>query len=114
LLYASRDLDPGTAEDIVQDSFAAALTDWQKNGVPLKPVGWIYKVCKNKALNILRGRKRTVDPSTVEQLAEERFSDSALDDHHLALLFACAHPHLAPRIQVVITLKYVQVPGHDD
>ena len=36
-----------------------------------------------------------------------RFSESVLDDRHLAVLFACAHPDLAPRIQVVITLKYV-------
>jgi RNA polymerase sigma-70 factor (ECF subfamily) len=107
LLYSSRDLDPETAEDMVQDSFSAALTDWTKNGVPLKPVAWIFKVCKNKALNTLRSRKPTVGLDTVAHLAETRFSESVLDDRHLALLFACAHPELAPRIQVVLTLKYV-------
>jgi RNA polymerase sigma-70 factor (ECF subfamily) len=107
LLYSFRDLDPETAEDIVQDSFSAALTDWTKHGVPLKPVAWIFKVCKNKALNMLRSKKRTVGLDSVEQLAEMRFSESVLDDRHLAMLFSCAHPELAPRIQVVLTLKYV-------
>jgi RNA polymerase sigma-70 factor (ECF subfamily) len=32
---------------------------------------------------------------------------SPLDDQQLILLFACAHPDLAPKVQVVITLKYV-------
>ena len=30
-----------------------------------------------------------------------------LDDYQLKLLFACAHPDLSPKTQVVITLKYV-------
>ena len=30
-----------------------------------------------------------------------------LDDQQLILLFACAHPDLSPKVQVVITLKYV-------
>jgi predicted RNA polymerase sigma factor len=30
-----------------------------------------------------------------------------LDDYQLRLLFACAHPDLSPKAQVVITLKYV-------
>lgn len=107
LLYSSRDLDHETVEDIVQDSFAAALTDWTKNGMPLKPVAWIFKVCKNKALNSIRGRRQTVELDKVANLVETRFSESVLDDRRLVLLFACAHPDLAPRIQVVLTLKYV-------
>ena len=38
---------------------------------------------------------------------EIKFSESILDDQNLRLLFACAHPSLAPKVQVVITLKYV-------
>jgi RNA polymerase sigma-70 factor (ECF subfamily) len=32
---------------------------------------------------------------------------SVLGDESLTLLFACAHPDLSPKVQVVITLKYV-------
>ena len=58
LLYASRDIDPETAEDLVQDSFSAALTDWKNNGIPLNPAGWIYRVCRNKALNKIKKEKQ--------------------------------------------------------
>ena len=30
-----------------------------------------------------------------------------MNDHQLKLLFACAHPDLSPKAQVVITLKYI-------
>src|SRR6202035_1743931 len=35
------------------------------------------------------------------------FSESLFDDQQLKLLFACAHPDLSPKVQVIITLKYV-------
>ena len=41
------------------------------------------------------------------EAVESRFSESMLEDQQLKLLFACAHPDLSPKIQVVITLKYV-------
>ena len=41
LLYFSSDIDLETAEDIVQDSFAAALTAWTKESIPSNPEGWI-------------------------------------------------------------------------
>lgn len=109
LLYSSHDIDPETAEDIVQDSFSAALENWQKQGIPSNPAGWIYRVCRNKALNKLKKNKRTepLNESMQPASVEMRFSESVLDDHQLTLLFACAHPDLAPKVQVVITLKYV-------
>jgi RNA polymerase sigma-70 factor (ECF subfamily) len=108
LLYSSRDIDPETAEDIVQDSFSAALTSWRSQGIPANPVAWMYKVCRNKALNIIK-RNNRLEPFSDQAAGsmEIRFSDSALDDHQLKLLFACAHPDLSPKTQVVITLKYV-------
>jgi RNA polymerase sigma-70 factor (ECF subfamily) len=109
LLYASRDIDPETAEDIVQDTFSAALIDWRLQGLPANSVGWLYKVCRNKALNKIKKDKR-LEPLTEKQdqsIIETRFSESAFDDQQLKLLFACAHPDLAPKTQVVITLKYV-------
>ncbi len=109
LLYSSRDIDPATAEDIVHDSFSAALTDWAQNGIPLNQAGWIYKVCRNKALNSLRSKYRIkgLSGSTPVQTVETRFTESVLDDHTLSLLFAAAHPDLAPKIQIVTALKYV-------
>ncbi|MCW3118642.1 MAG: sigma-70 family polymerase sigma factor [Chitinophagaceae bacterium] len=109
LLYSSRDIDPETAEDIVQDSFSSALTDWRLKGVPTNSTGWIYKVCRNKALNKIKKDKHLegLSEKTVPGSVEIRFSESVLDDQQLKLLFACAHPDLSPKSQVVITLKYV-------
>lgn len=109
LLYSSRDIDPETAEDIVQDSFSAALTDWRLKGIPLNPTAWIYRVCRNKTLNKIKKDQRleSLSEKTDRGSVEIRFSESVLDDQQLKLLFACAHPDLSPKAQIVITLKYV-------
>lgn len=109
LLYFSRDIDLDTAEDLVQDSFSAALVSWPKDGVPSNPAGWIFTVCKNKALNKIKEGKRFVNLFQEEATPprDPAVRPSTLDDYQLRLLFACAHPHLAPKVQVVITLKYV-------
>jgi RNA polymerase sigma factor (sigma-70 family) len=109
LLCSFRAIDPEAAEDIVHDSFSSALTNWTKKGIPLNPAGWIFRVCRNKALNKIRNEKRfnafSKNPHT--DFDEIRYSESILDDQQLKLLFACAHPDLSPKVQIVITLKYV-------
>jgi RNA polymerase sigma factor (sigma-70 family) len=109
LLYFSRDIDPETAEDMVQDSFSSALTDWRLKGIPANTMGWIYKVCRNKALNQIKKDRRleALSERTDQGSVEIRFSESMLNDQQLQLLFACAHPDLSPKAQVVLTLKYV-------
>lgn len=109
LLYASKDIDPELAEDIVQDAFSVALSDWEANGIPYNPKAWLYRVCRNKALNRIRrdGRNQALAEGDTAQSVELKFSDSILDDQQLKLLFACAHPDLSPKIQIVVTLKYV-------
>jgi RNA polymerase sigma factor (sigma-70 family) len=109
LLYSSRDIDPETAEDIVQDAFSAALTDWRKQGIPVNPAGWLYRVCRNKALNKIKRDQRTepLSEKTEASFSDSEFSESILDDQQLKLLFACAHPDLSPKTQIAITLKYV-------
>jgi RNA polymerase sigma factor (sigma-70 family) len=109
LLYFSRDIDLETAEDLVQDSFSAALVAWRKQGIPANPAGWIFTVCRNNALNKIKAGKRFRDLFQDEATppGDPKIRRSAFDDYHLRLLFACAHPHLSPKVQVVITLKYV-------
>jgi RNA polymerase sigma-70 factor (ECF subfamily) len=109
LLYFSRDIDLETAEDLVQDSFSSALTDWRINTIPANPAGWIFRVCRNKALNKIKEGKKFRNLFAAEEFpsGEPARSESAFDDPQLKLLFACAHPDLSPKTQVVITLKYV-------
>lgn len=109
LLYFSRDIDLETAEDLVQDSFSAALTAWRKDTLPANPAGWIFTVCRNKALSKIKAGKRFRTLFQEETVPEAGMGTprSPLDDYQLRLLFACAHPDLSPKVQVVITLKYV-------
>jgi len=107
LLSFSTDIDIATAEDLVQESFSAALIDWTKNGVPTNPSGWLYTVCRNKALNSLK----KIKISTISSNGEDGYLivdlESVVEDQQLKLLFMCANPDLPPKSQVAITLKYV-------
>jgi RNA polymerase sigma-70 factor (ECF subfamily) len=109
LLYFFPDVGLETAEDIIQDAFTAALAVWRNDGVPSNPAGWIFAVCKNKALNKLKATKKTRGLFENEDfdVPETDFSDSFFKDRQLRLLFACANPDLPPKVQVVITLKYI-------
>src|ERR1051325_5031043 len=109
MLRFSSDINLETAEDVVQDSFVAALTSWEKTGIPDNPAGWIYNVCRNKALNKIKRDKKFKNPfQQNEAIAEQsELSESFFDDQQLKVLFSCANPRLSPKVQVVITLKYV-------
>jgi RNA polymerase sigma factor (sigma-70 family) len=109
LLHFSDAIDLETAEDLVQDSFSAALLSWRKDGAPVNPAGWMFRVCKNKALNKIKESKRFSNLFMEEAVhpGDPALSKFPIDDQQLILLFACAHPDLPPKVQVVITLKYV-------
>jgi len=54
-LFGPENID--LAEDVVQDALGEAISQWVYNGIPQNPAGWLYKVAKNKALNILNREK---------------------------------------------------------
>jgi len=109
VLCFSTDIDLETAEDLVHDAFAAGLKSWRNDGIPDNPGGWIFTVCRNKALNKIREQKRFRHVFVNDDFLSEDapFTEPSLDDQQLKLVFACAHPDLSPKVQVVITLKYV-------
>ncbi|HEV3224991.1 MAG TPA: sigma-70 family RNA polymerase sigma factor [Puia sp.] len=109
LLHFSDAIDLKAAEDLVQDSFSAALISWRKDGLPVNTAAWLFRVCKNKALNKIKESKRFSNLFIDEAIhpGDPTLSKFPLDDQQLILLFACAHPDLSPKVQVVITLKYV-------
>ena len=109
MLQFSRDIDLETAEDLVQDAFLTALAVWEHKGIPQNPAGWMYSVCRNNAINALKKNKTFENPfqenHTTNEAAEQEVN--IFDDRKMQLLFACAHPRLSAKMQVVITLKYV-------
>ncbi|HVS96551.1 MAG TPA: sigma-70 family RNA polymerase sigma factor [Puia sp.] len=107
LLTSFSDTTLESAEDAVQDAFTKALTGWTAATIPDNPAGWIYTVSRNGLISGLRSASRFSAPIEPGDRAIPDFSGSLFKDQQLRLLFACAHPDLSPKVQIVITLKYV-------
>ncbi len=113
-LFGSHNID--LAEDVVQDSFAEAINQWNYNGIPNNPAAWIFKVAKNKAINILNREKYkkqyVSDIShllqsewTAEPAIEYFFSEQEILDDQLRMIFTCCHPAVTADSQVALSLK---------
>src|SRR6202789_2993177 len=109
ILQRFRHLPIDWAEDIVQETFAAAALHWPKTGMPENPSGWLYQTCKNKSINLLKKISKTGDLSLAKTMsvAAEEISEDGFKDAQLRMLMACCHPHLTPKTQIVLALKYV-------
>lgn len=98
------------AEDLVQDTFAAALKDWPMRGMPENPEKWLFKTCKYKALNYLK-RQKTRQASlyapliAAEYQLEQVFSASEIADNELRMIFACCNPRFSEKAQLILILK---------
>lgn len=102
----------GMAEDVVQETLLAALQQWRYKGVPENPTAWLYRVAKNRALDLLR--HKAMSERKLADIAREHAEESALDkafltheieDDQLRMIFTCCHPALTPESQVALTLK---------
>ena len=104
------------AEDVVQDSLIEAIKQWTYKGVPDNPSGWLFRVAKNKALNIINRekykRQYTSDVVhllrsewTAEPAVSHLFSDKEILDDQLRMMFTCCHPSISADSQVALILK---------
>jgi RNA polymerase sigma-70 factor (ECF subfamily) len=96
------------AEEIVQDSFAAALARWPVEGTPEEPRAWLVSVARNKAVDTIRRRVKLraivdAERETPAELVET--ATLAVPDDRLRLIFTCCHPALAPEAQIALTLR---------
>jgi RNA polymerase sigma-70 factor (ECF subfamily) len=105
--------DIDTAEEAVQDAFAAALERWPHTGVPPSPAGWIITTARNRAVDRFR-RESSRDARQAAAVALLEWHDSecselgeeeAVRDDQLRMIFTCCHPALAPSVQVALTLR---------
>jgi RNA polymerase sigma-70 factor (ECF subfamily) len=103
------------AEDVVQDAFCRALEVWSFRGVPKNPSAWLMTAAKNRALDMLRREytARTYEPEltkwlrsewTLAPIVEEMFTDNAIKDDQLRMMFSCCHPRLPEEAQVMLIL----------
>src|SRR5690242_16927313 len=77
--------DIGTAEELAQDAFVAALEQWPRDGVPERPGEWLMGTAKHRAYDLMR-RRTTLDRKFQEigrdevRLEEGIDFDAAKDD----------------------------------
>ena len=103
------------AEEVVQDALVKALQQWPYTGVPQNPGGWLFRVARNGALDVLR-RNQAFDARAHELKFELDRLDSgqttepsarAIEDDELRMVFMCCHPALTPDARVALSLKTV-------
>ena len=101
-------------EDVVQSALVQALETWKIQGVPESPSAWIYRVARNRALDVIRHRE-VVDRLGSEWAAIQRFGgetpidrlflSTEIADSQLRMIFTCCHPDLPEESQIALTLK---------
>ncbi|MFO0891348.1 MAG: RNA polymerase sigma factor [Isosphaeraceae bacterium] len=112
LVRILRDFD--LAEEAMHEAFAAAVEQWQAEGVPANPRAWLVSAGRFKAIDSLRRRGRFDErkleaAARYEEVARSNATRAGLDieDDRLRLIFTCCHPAIAPEIQVSLTLREV-------
>jgi RNA polymerase sigma-70 factor (ECF subfamily) len=107
------------AEEAMHEAFAAALSLWQKNGVPGNPRPWLISTARFKAIDTLRRRSRfdasqdelvrhlEAQSSSAQGSDEQDSLQDSLEDDRLRLIFTCCHPSLPPEARVALTLREV-------
>ncbi len=107
--------DVGRAEDLAQDAFVSALSQWPDQGVPRNPGAWLMTIAKRRAIDQMR-RDDTIQRKS-EQLAHElsatepetdfASAHEEIDDDMLRLMFVACHPAVSRDAHVALTLKLV-------
>lgn len=104
------------AEDVVQESFVAALETWSLRGIPENPAAWLLTTARRRAIDAIR-RERTrrtfaadlaryLDSEwTLATTVEEAFGEDLVRDDHLRMIFMCCHRDLGPDSRLTLILR---------
>jgi len=104
--------DVGRAEELAQDAFVAALTQWPDEGIPRNPGAWLMTAGKRRAIDYIR-RETTFERKNEELVREiESQANSSdtdepdeINDDMLRLMFVSCHPLLLTEVRVALTLR---------
>lgn len=102
------------AEEAMHEAFAAAVEQWQRDGIPGNSRAWLVSTGRFKAIDTIRRRARfdASHEDIARQLEEQAAGQTELDDRevqddHLRLIFTCCHPALSADARVALTLREV-------
>lgn len=102
------------AEDIVSDTFLSATEAWAINGIPDKPVAWLYSVAKNKIKNHFKHSdifKQKISPELMYQsqilkdCSDVDLSEKNISDSQLAMIFTVCNPINSNEVQIALALN---------
>jgi len=106
-----------TAEDVVQQTFIDAIHIWKLKGIPDNPSGWLFRVAKNKAIDVLRRNKFSIQfdfdderallksEYTLTATMDNLWKEELISDDMLRMMFACCHPELSDENKITLILK---------
>ncbi len=90
----------------MQDALLAAATQWDRDGLPDNPRGWLIQVAQRRMADAVRAevarRRRETMVFVRDVPAEAVGSDDTLD-----MYFLCCHPDLPPAGAIALTLRAV-------
>lgn len=106
------------AEDVVQDTLLQALQVWKLKGLPEKPAAWLHRVARNKAIDVLRRNKFSVQYDfsdnersllqseyTLAAAMNNYWNEAGMNDDVLRMMYACCHPEIAAESQIALMLR---------
>ena len=106
------------AEDVVQQTFIDAMSAWKLKGLPDNPSAWLFRVAKNKAIDIIRRNKYSVQYDfsheermlltseyTLVSAMENLWKEELVKDDLVRMMFTCCHPKISKDSQITLILK---------
>ncbi|MGY2061814.1 sigma-70 family RNA polymerase sigma factor, partial [Nocardia gipuzkoensis] len=108
--------DLGDCEDAAQEAAEAAARQWDRDGMPDNPRGWLIRVASRRLIDRLRadraraGREQAVavaQPGDAYFAPPADLARTAEGDDRLRLFLLCCHPSLSRSSQVALTLHAV-------
>ena len=99
-------------EDAVQDTFLQATQTW-KTKFPKNPEAWLTQAAKNRTIDLFRKIKadnlriQSLDSGPIAIEINNLFLDNEIGDSQLRMIFACCHPSLQSKDQIVFSLKTI-------
>lgn len=110
LIHQVGDFD--AAEEAAQEAFIAAVTQWQRDGLPDSPRAWLIQTARYKAIDCIRRRAKLNEKiewfaasGLIPSSVTPNYDTQEIPDERLRLIFTCCHPALAQENQVALTLR---------